>query len=89
MQSIAFNNGTASEFCIHHGRPALHQHEVKIARGRGNAPIRPDVPHSGKFRALWAWLRDQPGAELPVTFDEIEEVIGTHLPHSCRKHPAH
>lgn len=47
------------------------------------------VQHVGKFRALWAWLRDQPGAELPVTFDEIEEIIGTPLPRSWRTHPAH
>jgi hypothetical protein len=45
--------------------------------------------HVGKFRALWAWLRDQPDAQLPVTFDEIEEIIGMRLPASCRKHPAH
>ena len=45
--------------------------------------------HAGKYRALWAWLRDQPGERLPVRFAEIEEVIGMPLPPSCRKHPAH
>jgi hypothetical protein len=48
-----------------------------------------EQPHAGKYRALWAWLRDQPGERLPVRFTEIEEVIGMPLPPSCRKHPAH
>jgi hypothetical protein len=34
-------------------------------------------------------LRDQPSTQLPITFSQIEEVIGTPLPPSCRKHPAH
>ncbi len=45
--------------------------------------------HVGKYRALWAWLRDQPGERLPVRFAEIEEVIGMPLPPSCHEHPAH
>ena len=45
--------------------------------------------HVGKFRALWAWLRDQPGDQLPMIFSDIEEIIGMPLPASCRKHPAH
>ncbi len=45
--------------------------------------------HVGKFRALWAWLRDQPGDQVPMKFGELEEIIGMPLPASCRKHPAH
>lgn len=45
--------------------------------------------HVGKFRALWAWLRDQSGGRLSMRFGDIEEVIGMPLPASCRKHPAH
>ncbi|HYS39605.1 MAG TPA: hypothetical protein VEO01_28640 [Pseudonocardiaceae bacterium] len=45
--------------------------------------------HVGKFSALWAWLRDQTVDQLPVTFNEIEEIVGVPLPASCRRHPAH
>lgn len=44
--------------------------------------------HTGKYHALWAWLRDQPGERIGVRFAEIEEIIGLPLPTSCRKHPA-
>jgi hypothetical protein len=47
------------------------------------------VRHVGKFRALWAWLHDQAVDELPLSFGEIEDIIGAPLPPSCRKHPAH
>lgn len=55
------------------------------ARSAGSDPTR----HVGKFQALWAWLRDQPGDELPTRFSDLEEAIGMPLPSSCRKHPAH
>jgi hypothetical protein len=71
-------------------RPAVTQITALTATDESPASTASNgVQHVGKFRALWAWLRDQPGAELPVTFDEIEEVIGTPLPRSCRRHPAH
>ena len=69
--------------------PKVTQITVLTAADESPAPTASNRVHHGKFRALWAWLRDQPGTELPVTFDEIEEVIGTPLPRSCRKHPAH
>jgi hypothetical protein len=54
------------------------------------SPVEPDPGHHvGKFRVLWAWLRDQPGDQLPMMFSDIEEIIGMPLPSSCRKHPAH
>jgi hypothetical protein len=45
--------------------------------------------HAGKYRALWAWLRDLPGDRIPPAFAEIEEIIGVPLPPSCRRHTAH
>lgn len=45
--------------------------------------------HVGKYRGLWAWLRDQPVDRLPMTFAEIEEIVGMPLPPSSRRHPAH
>jgi hypothetical protein len=41
--------------------------------------------HVGKFQALWAWLREQPGDALPTSFSGLEEAIGMPLPASCRK----
>jgi hypothetical protein len=49
----------------------------------------PRGEHSGKYRALWAWLRTQEGPRLGTTFAEIEEIIGMPLPPSARKYPAH
>jgi hypothetical protein len=45
--------------------------------------------HAGKYRALWAWLRTQPGDRVSATFAQIEEIIGMPLPPSCRQHAAH
>jgi hypothetical protein len=45
--------------------------------------------HAGKYRALWAWLRGQPGERMQVMFAQIEEVIGLPLPPSCGRHTAH
>jgi hypothetical protein len=44
--------------------------------------------HTGKYRALWQWLRGQ-GGTVETTFSEIEEVLGFPLPASCRTHAAH
>lgn len=45
--------------------------------------------HVGKYRDLWQWLVGRSEAELSLSFDEIEEVIGMPLPPSCRRHAAH
>lgn len=45
--------------------------------------------HLGKYRILWAWLRDQQVGELRLTFDQIEQVTGAPLPPSYRKDAAH
>lgn len=45
--------------------------------------------HAGKYRALWAWLGDQVADELPVTFDQVEEILGMSLPPSARNHLPH
>ena len=45
--------------------------------------------HAGKYRTLWAWLRDLPGDRIPATFAQIEEIIGMPLPPSCRQHATH
>lgn len=51
---------------------------------------RPDaapVEHTGKHRALWAWLCEQEGDEFIVTFAQIEQVLDAPLPDSCRERP--
>jgi hypothetical protein len=45
--------------------------------------------HTGKYGALWEWLRRQECRELRVTFSDIEQVLGFPLPDSCRHHVAH
>jgi len=45
--------------------------------------------HTGKYRQLWEWLRNQERRELAVTFADIEQVLGFPLPDSCRDHVAH
>lgn len=45
--------------------------------------------HSGKYAELWRWLSTESRGQLKVTFVEIEDRIGTPLPPSCRKYPAH
>lgn len=45
--------------------------------------------HTGKYRALWAWLAGQSKDRIEMTFSKIEDVLGFPLPASCRDHPAH
>lgn len=45
--------------------------------------------HTGKYRKLWRWLCDQDRDVIPMTFTQIEEILGMRLPPSSRKHPAH
>jgi hypothetical protein len=67
-----------------------HRAHPNTRRPVSAAPASSDpTRHVGKFQALWAWLRDQPGDELPTRFSDLEEVIGMPLPQSCRRHPAH
>lgn len=39
-----------------------------------------------KYDALGVYLKRQPGDRVPITFVEIEKVIGAKLPPSARKH---
>ncbi len=45
--------------------------------------------HTGKYRKLWTWLREQDGDEIPLAFEEVEEVLGIPLPPSARLHMPH
>ncbi|MDT0276663.1 DUF262 domain-containing protein [Blastococcus goldschmidtiae] len=45
--------------------------------------------HTGKYRKLWEWLRAQDADEIPLTFEEVEEVLGIPLPPSARLHMPH
>jgi hypothetical protein len=45
--------------------------------------------HAGKYRKLWEWLRAQDADEIPLTFEEVEEVLGIPLPPSARLHMPH
>lgn len=50
----------------------------------------PSVPsHTGKYRKLWEWLRAQDADGIPLTFEDVEEVLGIALPPSARLHEAH
>lgn len=40
----------------------------------------------GKYDPLGGYLKAQPGGEVPMTFAEIERVIGTKLPPSAYRH---
>ena len=41
----------------------------------------------GKYQPLTEWLRAQAPDELPVTFEDLEDVLGSPLPPSARNHP--
>jgi hypothetical protein len=45
--------------------------------------------HTGKYWPLWQWLTKQPADTLEVSFDDIESIIGFHLPDSCYSHVQH
>jgi hypothetical protein len=81
--------------------PAIPSPAVVTAASRGDAEEEtasvineeledPSVPsHMGKYRKLWAWLRAQDADEIPLTFEEVEEVLGISLPPSARLHMPH
>lgn len=43
---------------------------------------------NSKYAPLESHLRDSGRAEIPMTFSEVEQVIGTRLPPAARKHRA-
>lgn len=45
--------------------------------------------HLGKYRALWEHLRKQDRDVVPMSFMQIETVLGFPLPASSRTHNAH
>ena len=45
--------------------------------------------HTGKYRALHDWLRQQTQDHLPMSFEAVEEVLGLALPESARTHLPH
>lgn len=45
--------------------------------------------HAGKYQALWAWLSDQVADDIPVTFNQVEEILGMDLPPSARNYLPH
>lgn len=45
--------------------------------------------HGGKYRPLWAWLREQRTSRVAMSFTEIEKILGFSLPPSSRKHQPH
>ncbi|MGY2065622.1 DUF262 domain-containing protein [Blastococcus sp. SYSU DS0619] len=47
------------------------------------------APHTGKYRLLYWWLKAQDGDELPLDFEQVEQIAGIALPPSARLHPAH
>lgn len=67
----------------------MQETEASAKTQSPSAPVAAQAGHVGKYRALWAWLRTQPGNRVPATFGQIEEIIGMPLPPSCRQHAAH
>jgi hypothetical protein len=45
--------------------------------------------HTGKYRALWRWLRQQPGEDVSLSFAEVEQILDGPLPPSARIHQTH
>lgn len=45
--------------------------------------------HTGKYRELWRWLRQQTSDRVELTFAQVEQILGFALPASCRLHLAH
>ena len=58
----------------------------EFAGEKGAAPAVAPREHTGKYRRLWLWLISQSDSEIQTSFDELEQVIGTSLPDSCRKY---
>lgn len=48
-----------------------------------------DDLHSGKYQALWEWLRAQDRNEIRLSFDEVQQILRMPLPSSARNHLAH
>jgi hypothetical protein len=47
------------------------------------------VEHTGKYRPLWTWLRDQDRVPIALTFADLERRAGVALPDSSRHHLPH
>src|SRR5690606_40373612 len=52
------------------------------------SPVQRRVPGVGKYDDLGLFFADLDGTEIELTFDEIEELIGSSLPTSARRHAA-
>lgn len=52
-------------------------------------PPADEIPHSGKYAALTAWLRDQIRDEITMSFDDVEDILGMPLPPSSRMYQPH
>jgi Protein of unknown function DUF262/Protein of unknown function (DUF1524) len=48
-----------------------------------------DALNGSKYRPLVEWLQDQAVDELPVSFEELEDVLGFPMAQSARSHPAY
>jgi hypothetical protein len=45
--------------------------------------------HTGKYRALWRWLRQQPGTDISLSFAQVEQILDGPLPPSARNYLVH
>jgi hypothetical protein len=65
---------------------------VTILRGGSEADVEPDLDAEesdrgiGKYGPLTSWLNAQTTDSIPVTFSDLEEVIGLPLAPSARNH---
>jgi hypothetical protein len=74
-------------------RPSAIETESVRAAARASASggetVGGGVEHTGKYRALWSWLRAQDRAPITLTFTDLERRAGVVLPDSCRNHLPH
>jgi hypothetical protein len=74
-------------------RPSAIETESVRAAARASASggetVGGGVEHTGKYRALWSWLRAQDRAPVTLTFTDLERRPGVVLPDSCRNHLRH
>ncbi|USX56234.1 DUF262 domain-containing protein [Lentzea sp. HUAS12] len=45
--------------------------------------------HTGKYRSLWRWLRQQSGNDISLSFAQVEQILDGPLPPSARNHLPH
>jgi PIN like domain len=61
--------------------------DASSGSGSESPPEPEDSYASGKYRPLTEWLSTQTADSIPITFGELEEIVGLPLAPSARNHP--